>query len=79
MPLEHHPLDREFPEHRDTMREMLQHNVHFSRLAQEYQRLDARIYEVEDGKHALDDLALHSLKMQRVAQKDEIAQLLKSH
>jgi len=79
MPLEHHALEREFPDDHATMHELLQHNVDFARLAAEYHHLDTRIYEVEDGRHALDDLQLHSLKMKRVALKDEIAQLLRAH
>ncbi|MDH4558694.1 DUF465 domain-containing protein [Pseudomonas sp. BN417] len=77
MPLEHHPLNREFPEFKDTMRSLLQSDAHFARLAGEYQDLDSRIYEVEDGHQALDDNALHGLKVQRVALKDEIARMLK--
>ena len=77
MPLEHHPLNREFPEYRDAMRALLQSDAQFARLAGEYQELDSRIYQVEDGTQALDDGALHNLKMQWVALKDEIARLLK--
>ena len=77
MPLEHHPLNREFPEFKDSMRTLLQKDAHFARLAGEYQQLDSRIYEVEDGNQALDDATLNGLKMQRVALKDEIAKLLK--
>ncbi|MBT8769036.1 YdcH family protein [Metapseudomonas boanensis] len=77
MPLEHHPLNREFPDFQDSMRTLLQKDAHFARLAGEYQQLDSRIYEVEDGNQALDDTALNGLKMQRVALKDEIAKILK--
>ncbi|MNG34966.1 hypothetical protein D3C84_1215910 [compost metagenome] len=60
------------------MRSLLQSDAHFARLAGEYQSLDSQIYEVEDGNKALDDNALHGLKVQRVALKDEIARMLKS-
>ncbi|MCY1182808.1 hypothetical protein D9M73_233860 [compost metagenome] len=60
------------------MRTLLQSDAHFARLAGEYQELDSRIYEVEDGNQALDDNTLHGWKLQRVALKDEIARLLKS-
>nr|WP_286947838.1 DUF465 domain-containing protein [Pseudomonas sp. UBA6718] len=36
-----------------------------------------RIYEVEDGRQAMDDLALQALKNERVALKDQIAERLR--
>ena len=39
--------------------------------------LDKRIYEIEDGREAVDDLTLQGLKLQRVGLKDEIADLLR--
>lgn len=77
MPLEHHPLTREFPQQGDTMRKLMQSDPHFTRLAGEYEALDKRIYEIEDGREAADDLTLQGLKLQRVGLKDEIADLLR--
>lgn len=76
MPLEHHPLYREFPQRNGALRQLLQHDAHFTRLAGEYQELDKRIYEIEDGREAMDDLTLQRLKLQRVGLKDEIAGML---
>ena len=76
MPLEHHPLSREFPQQLEALRSLLQHDAHFVRLAAEYEALDKRVYEIEDGRAAADDLLLQGLKLQRVALKDEIAALL---
>ena len=45
-------------------------------MAEEYSELDKRIYEVEDGRVAMDEMRLQGLKMQRVTLKDEIATLL---
>ena len=50
---------------------------HFSRQAEAYEALDRRIYEVEDGRQAMDDLALQVLKNERVALKDQIAERLR--
>lgn len=77
MPLEHHPLTREFPQQGDVMRKLMQSHPHFPRLAGEYEALDKRIYEIEDGREAADDLTLQGLKLQRVGLKDEIAYLLR--
>lgn len=77
MPLEHHPLAREFPEYRQQLQTLYAQDAHFSRLAQQYESLDKRIYEVEDGREALDDLALQALKNERVQLKDRIAERLR--
>lgn len=76
MPLEHHPLNREFPQHHDALRKLMQGDARFASLAAEYEALDKRIYEIEDGRSAADDLTLQGLKLQRVGLKDEIASLL---
>ncbi len=77
MPLEHHPLNREFPQQQAALRKLMQNDAHFVRLAAEYEALDKRIYEIEDGREAVDDLTLQGLKLQRVGLKDEIADLLR--
>lgn len=76
MPLQYHPLNREFPQYEAQLRALLQADSHFARMAEEYQELDKRIYEVEDGRVAMDEMVLQGLKMQRVTLKDEIATLL---
>ncbi|MGG2395779.1 YdcH family protein [Pseudomonas sp. SH1-B] len=76
MPLEHHPLNREFPQQQEALRKLMQSDARFARLAEEYEALDKRIYEIEDGRSASDDLTLQGLKLQRVGLKDEIAGLL---
>ena len=77
MPLEHHPLAREFPEYRQQLQTLHAQDAHFANLAQQYESLDKRIYEIEDGREALDDLALHALKNERVQLKDQIADRLR--
>lgn len=77
MPLEHHPLTREFPEYRQQLQTLHAEDAHFAQLAQHYESLDKHIYEVEDGRQALDDLALHALKNERVQLKDKIAERLR--
>lgn len=76
MPLEHHPLHREFPELKSQLRTMLAADGHFARLAEEYEELDKRIYEAESGRVAMDEILLLGLKMQRVSLKDEVAKIL---
>ena len=77
MPLEHHPLNREFPELTAQLHALLSSDGHFARLAEEYEELDKRIYEVESGRVAIDEMLLLGLKMQRVSLKDELAGILR--
>lgn len=77
MPLEHHPLSREFPDQKALMTRLHGKDSQFTKLAASYEELDRKIYEVEDGRQAMDDLSLNSLKLQRVTLKDEIADLLR--
>ena len=76
MPLEHHPLNREFSEFKTQMHALLSSDGHFVRLAEEYEELDKRIYEVESGRVAMDEVLLLGLKMQRVSLKDELSAYL---
>ena len=78
MPLQYHPLSREFPQFETQMHTLLQVDGHFARLVEEYGQLDKRIYEVMDGRVAMDELQLQGLKMQRVTLKDEIETLLRN-
>lgn len=77
MPLEHHPLNHEFPEYRQQLKALHASDAHFAHMAQHYETLDKRIYEVEDGRERLDDLALQALKNERVSLKDQIAERLR--
>ena len=56
MPLEHHPLSREFPEYLQQLRALHASDAHFARQTEAYEALDKRIYEVEDGRQAMDCL-----------------------
>jgi uncharacterized protein len=78
MPLQHHPLSREFPELQSALRRLLAEDGHFARLVVEYEELDKRIYEVESGRNAIDEMVLAGLKMQRVGLKDELAEKMRA-
>jgi uncharacterized protein YdcH (DUF465 family) len=76
MTLEHHPLHQEFPEFQEQLQRLLGQDVHFSKLAAEYAALDKQIFQVEDGRQAMDDMALKALKTERVRLNLEIARKL---
>ncbi len=77
MPHARHPLHREFPEHQEQLRALLASDSHFGQLAERYEALDKRIYAVEDGREPLDDVALQTLKNQRVTLTEQIAERLR--
>lgn len=76
MPLQKHPLEREFPEYVAQLQLLQRCDGHFQHLVDEYHRLDERIFTVEAGRQALDDCLLLGLKLQRVGLKDELAERL---
>ncbi len=78
MPLQHHPLVKEFPEHRDATHRLKMGNAHFHRLMEEYEALDKQIFRIEDGSQPSDDAHLERLKRQRLALKDELYALLQN-
>jgi uncharacterized protein YdcH (DUF465 family) len=78
MTLEHHPLHQEFPEFQGELQRLLAQDAHFSKLAADYTALDKQIFQVEDGRQAMDDTALKALKNERVKLNLEIARLLQA-
>ncbi len=78
MTLEHHPLHVEYPEYQDELQRLLGQDAHFSKLAANYAALDKQIFQVEDGRQAMDDMALKALKNERVTLSLEIAQRLEA-
>ena len=44
----HHPILREFPEHREVIRRLKGSDNHFRNLFDEYHRLDDEIYRIEE-------------------------------
>lgn len=76
MHVEHHPLNKDFPELHAALHELRINDADFARLADEYESLDKRICRVEDGVEVLADDALSALKQARVGLKDEVARRL---
>ncbi len=70
--LEHHPLMKEFPEHKERMHELKLNNRHFDGLIEKYEALDKHVFRVESEEEVLDDVSLENLKQERLKLKDEI-------
>lgn len=72
----HHPILREFPEHRDNIKRLLG-DAHFRNLYDEYHRLDDEIYRIEEEIDFATDQEIEERKMRRAKLKDYIYHLLK--
>jgi uncharacterized protein len=68
----HHPILREFPEHRETIKRLKSSNDHFRHLYEEYHKLDDEIYRIEEDIDFATDQEIDELKMRRAKLKDYI-------
>jgi uncharacterized protein YdcH (DUF465 family) len=79
MPLSHHPLISEFPEHKDAIHRLKTEDPQFHNLMEEYEELDKQIFRIEDGSEPAEDAFVEELKKKRLAMKDEILRILTTH
>jgi uncharacterized protein len=73
----HHPILREFPEHREVIRRLKGSNEHFRGVFGEYHRLDDEIYRIEEDIDFATDQEIDELKMRRAKLKDYIYHLIR--
>ena len=73
----HHPILREFPEHRETIKRLKLSDDHFRSLFDEYHRLDDEIYRIEEEIDFATDQEIEELKMRRAKLKDYIYHLIR--
>ena len=78
MPLEHHPLTKDFPELHDAIHELKVHDAHFRKLSEEYEQLDKKIFRIESEAEPGSDQYTEELKIQRIKLKDELYAMLKN-
>jgi len=76
MPLEHHPLVKEFPELHEAIHELKTHDEHFRELFEEYEKVDKEIYRIESDSEPASDQYTEELKLRRVRLKDELYAML---
>ena len=79
MPLSHHPLVSEFPEHKDAMHKLKMEDTHFHNLMEKYEELDKHIFRIEDGSEPTEDAVVEQMKKERLALKDDILRMLKAN
>ena len=73
----HHPILREFPEHREIIRRLKGTDDHFRKMFDEYHRLDDAVYRIEEEIDFATDQETEELKMQRARLKDHIYHLVR--
>ena len=76
--LEHHPLLKEFPEHKEKMHELKLNDKHFEGLTEKYENVDKHIFRIGSEEETLDNLSLEKLKKERLKLKDEIHTIIVS-
>ncbi len=78
MPIEHHPLVTEFPEHRDAIHALKLKDNHFSRLMDEYEETDKEIFRMEEGIETPEDAVMNEMKKKRLDLKDQISEMIRA-
>src|ERR1044072_7261088 len=73
----HHPIIREFPEHREVIRRLKGSDDHFRNIFDEYHRLDDAIYRIEEDIDFATDQEIEEMKMRRAKLKDYIYHLIR--
>ena len=68
----HHPILREFPEHREVIRRLRGSDEQFRKMFDEYHQLDESVYRIEEEIDFATDQELEELKMRRAKLKDNI-------
>ncbi len=68
----HHPILREFPEHRETIKRLKASCDEFRKLFEEYHSLDEAIYRIEEDIEFATDQETEELKKRRAWLKDQI-------
>jgi len=73
----HHPINREFPEHRETIKRLKGSDDQFRHAFDEYHKLDDEICRIEENIYFATDQEIEELKMRRAKLKDAIYRQLR--
>ena len=68
----HHPILREFPESRETIKRLKSSDERFRRMFEEYHQLDDAIYRIEEEIEFATDQEMEEMKRRRAWLKDQI-------
>ncbi len=76
MPIDHHPLHSEFPDHIDSIHRLKTEDAHIRRLMIEYDEIDKEIFRMEENIETPEDAVLTVEKKKRLHLKDQILKML---
>jgi uncharacterized protein YdcH (DUF465 family) len=68
----HHPILREFPEDRETIKRLKASDERFRKMFEEYHQLDDSIYRIEEEIEFASDQEMEEMKKRRAWLKDQI-------
>lgn len=68
-----------FPELKESLHYLKTHNHHFINILSKYEKIDDKIYRIEDELDILDDTSFENLKKERITLKDQIYNMLINH
>ena len=74
---ENHSIHHEFPEHHDLIDKLMNEDIHFKKLADEYNKLDKDIRTIEMNGAPIEDLTFEQMKKRRIQLKDEVYVILR--
>jgi len=63
----------------DDVKAMIDRNDEFRRLYHRHKDLDKQVLEAENGRLPMDDMTLHSLKVEKLRAKDRLTTIWDSH
>jgi hypothetical protein len=73
----HHPLIQEFPEHRETIRQLRGGDAEFRKMYEEYHSLDDMICRIEEDVDFATDQEIGELKHRRAWLKDHLYEAIR--
>jgi len=77
MYIQPHDVEHEFPEYRQTLKEMRSHDTHLAQLVAEYEQLNSEIVDIEENDKPFQDFEFEEMKKRRLLLKDEIYLILR--
>jgi uncharacterized protein len=76
MRVDHHDLYADFPEMRDVIDDLREHNPYFRRSMGQYGRLTGKVEDLEVHDMPVADFTMEDMKKQRVYLKDQLYHFL---
>ncbi|WP_415881731.1 YdcH family protein [Neptuniibacter sp. SY11_33] len=78
MPIEHHDLIHEFPEHRDRIHNLKMEDAHFARLFDEYHQVTKDVERMESEVEPVCTQTEEAAKFKRLKLKDKLYKMLQA-